>query len=329
MTPHLPDQNAWAARVGARLQMLQASFADDDPGARMGYVEEELTREMREIAPSSRVAFLAALAERFPDWGSAGENQGERVAAAAPPTPAPAPAAAPAPSKLASAESLITQLSALAAGLPEESRRNFAKRLQQAGFAISMKVASASGDEAPAELQKKLSLDPGQQLDRQRVLKLVAVLVDLVVTMDQLAWNMWKSLAPNSIVRRDPGATGDLKKIAGPYLTGDSEVSTAQITQLVDKTRQLIAGLLAAIGATGEGFARNFLTRFSPQHIKEQADADPGFFIGGEQKCWRKYNQIFYETTGVAIENEIANIIAKYTEDLILGAGRPQTESGS
>jgi len=303
--------------------MLQASFSDDDPAARVGYVEEEIVREMREIAPSARGAFLEALAQRFPDWGGSAERPREPI-----PTPAPSAPAAP-PPKPASPEALVAQLSAIAASLPEETRQHFSQRLQQAGLVVTVTNTPGDRDEVPPELQKKLSLDPSQPLDRQRTLKLVAVLVDLVVTMDQLAWNMWKSLAPNSIVRRDPGITGDLKKLAGPYLMGDSEVSTAQISQIVDKTRQLIAGLLAAVGATGEGFARQFLTRFSPLLIKEQADADPGFFIGTEQKCWRKYNEIFYETTGVAIESEIANIIAKYTEDLILGAGRPQSDPGS
>jgi hypothetical protein len=181
-------------------------------------------------------------------------------------------------------------------------------------------------DDIPAELQKKLSLDPNQALDRKRAMRLVAVLIDLVVTMDQVAWNVWKNLAPNSRVRRDPGPTGDLRKVAGPFLVGDPEVSTAQVTQLLDKTRQLIAGLLAAVGATGEAFARQYLTRFSPQSIKEAADAEPGFFIGPEQRCWRKYTQLFNDVSGVTIENEIANAIVKYTEDLIMGGGRPPSE---
>ena len=57
--------------------------------------------------------------------------------------------------------------------------------------------------------------------------------------------------------------------------------------------------------------------------LKEAADAEPGFFIGPEQRCWRKYIQLFNDVSGVTIENDIANAIVKYTEDLIMGGGRP------
>jgi hypothetical protein len=141
------------------------------------------------------------------------------------------------------------------------------------------------------------------------------------VTLDQLVWTLWKNLAPQSIVRR--AAVGDLRKLAGPYLTGDPEVSTAQITQALDKTRQLAASLLAAMGTTGETFARNYLTRFSPASIKERADAESGFFIGPEQKCWRKYTDMFNEISGMQIEQEISRIIVNCAEGLILGSSRP------
>ena len=312
MTAHLSDEALWAVGLGARLRMLQASFADDDAAARRDYIAEELEREIREIPASRRKAYLEALAERFPGWESATVPADELVPEAAPIVDS-------------SPESLVMQLAALAGTLSDADRREMADRLQEAGFALTVTLSAASQetDDIPAELQKKLSLDPNQALDRKRAMRLVAVLIDLVVTMDQVAWNVWKNLAPNSRVRRDPGPTGDLRKVAGPFLVGDPEVSTAQVTQLLDKTRQLIAGLLAAVGATGEAFARQYLTRFSPQSIKEAADAEPGFFIGPEQRCWRKYTQLFNDVSGVTIENEIANAIVKYTEDLILGGGRP------
>lgn len=297
--------------------MLQASFADDDAAARRDYLGEEIEREIREIPASRRKTYLEALAERFPAGFENAEPETDEAVVAVPAPPEETP------------ESLIAQLTALAHNLPEQQRFDFAYRLQAAGFAVTVATAGAGEtEEMPPELQKKLSLDPAQTLDRKRAIRLVAVLIDLVVTMDQVAWQVWKNLAPNSRVRRDPGPTGDLRKLAGPFLVGDPEVSTAQVTQILDRTRQLIAGLLAAVGATGEAFARQYLTRFSPQAIKEAADAEPGFFVGPEQKCWRKYTQVFNELSGVTIENEIANAIVKYTEDLILG-GRSSSETSA
>lgn len=290
--------------------MLQGSFADDDPAGRREYLTEEVERALRGVPSARKSVYIEALAERFPT-GTAPEPQPVQ----APDSPAPA---------RESAESLVSRLADVASQLPESERLSLTYRLQQAGFNVVIPAAATASttEEIHPELEKKLALQPGQPLDRQRALKLAAVLLDLVVTMDQLAWNLWKSLAPNSVVRRDPGPTGDLRKIAGPYIVGDHEVSTAQITQLLDKTRQLTAGLLAAIGSTGESFARQYLARFSPHNIKEMADSEPGFFIGPEQKCWRKYLELFNEVSGATIENEITSAIVKYTEDLILGANR-------
>ncbi len=307
MTAPLSDEVQWATNVGSRLRLLQASFADDESAVRRDYLAEEIEREIREIPDSRRKTYLEALAERFP--------QGESVSI---PTPAAAPAEM-------SPESLVAQLSALAPTLSESQRRELSYRLQDAGFAVAVPVASAGEtDEIPPELQKKLALDASQTLDRKRALRLVAVLIDLVVTMDQVAWQVWKNLAPNSRVRREGGATGDLRKMAGPYLTGDTEVNYAQVAQLLDRTRQLVAGLLAAVGATGDAFSKQYLSRFSPQSIKEAAEKDGGFFVGPEQRCWRKYTQLFSEVTGATIESEIAAAIVNYTEDLILGPSRTQ-----
>ena len=110
---------------------------------------------------------------------------------------------------------------------------------------------------------------------------------------------------------------------AALFVVGDPEVNLSQMTDLLGKTRQLIAGLMAALGTAGKIFATQHLTRFSPAAIQEEANKEPGFFVGPEQKCWRKYKAVFGEINGAVIEQEIAGIIAKYTEDLILGSGRP------
>ena len=305
---HFSDEAQWAVGMGTRLRMMQASLADDDAAARRGYLEEEVEREIRGIPDSRRKAYLEALAERFPQ----GEGAGTSVQAA-PQTPVEE-----------SPEGLVRRLAALARDLPEDQRYELSSQLRNAGFAIEIQtVGAGEREEVPVELQKKLGLDPSQALDRKRAIRLVGVLIDLVVTMDQVGWNVWKSIASDSRVRRDPGPAGDLRKIAGPFLTGDPEVNLAQVTDLLGKTRQLIAGLMAALGAAGKIFAAEHLTRFAPGAIEEEANKEPGFFVGPEQKCWRKYKQIFNEINGAVIEQEIAGIIVKYTEGLILGAGRP------
>jgi len=303
----------WANGLGGRLRLIQASFAEDDVATRQQYLSDEISRALKTVPPTKRRAFLQALAERFPAWEAA-------------------PTAKKAVEVELSPEELVNRLVEVAPFLTIAQRRAFAEQLEAGGLVASRVAAPAAAApassalgalvEVPEELQKKLGIGADQVLSQTRVLRLIAVLIEFSVTLDQLSWNVWKQVAPKSIVRRDAGPDSDFRKIAGPYLMGDDEVSTAQISQVVDKTRQLLAGLLAAIGSTGESFARQFLGRVAPTAIKEKADAESGFFVGPEQKCWRKYLEVFNEINGVSIEKEIAEVLAKNTEELILGKGR-------
>ena len=309
MTAHLSDEARWAHQVGARLKLVQAGFAEDSEAARRDYLAEELDRAVKELAPGKRRSFLQALEERFPTWDTSPGS----------PTPTSAEEAP---------EALADRLAEMAPYLSTEQKKALGEHLQNAGFVVLQdvvvpsKASTPQFQEIPVELQRKLGIDAGANLDSDRVLRLIAVLADLAVTLDQVAWNVWKSLAPKSPVRREGGAAGDFRKIGGPYLLGDKEVSTAQINLVIDKTRQLIAGLLAAVGATGETFARQHLARFSPDAIKRLAEEESGFFVGPEQKCWRKYVALFNDLSGLKVEKEISAGIVKYAEDLILGGTR-------
>jgi hypothetical protein len=297
--------------LGAQLRLIQASFAEDDATTRQQYITDEISRALKTVSPTKRRAFLQALAERFPNWEGAPAPKADPVAELAP-------------------EDLVARLVEVAPYLTAMQRKALAEQLEAAGLVAARPTAptptaSTPGggtDVIPEELQKKLGLDANQQLSQLRVLRLIAVLIEFSVTLDQLSWSVWKQVAPKSIVRREAGPESDFRKIAGPYLTGDDEVSTTQISQVVDKTRQLIAGLLAAVGSTGETFARQFLGRIAPAAIKEKADAESGFFVGPEQRCWRKYLEIFNEINGISVEQEIAEVLASRTEELILGKGR-------
>ncbi|EDY19676.1 hypothetical protein CfE428DRAFT_2852 [Chthoniobacter flavus Ellin428] len=305
----MSEDAEWASGLGAQLKLVQASFAEDDPVTRQQYISDEIARALKTVSPSKRRSYLQALAGRFPSWEGA-------------------PAPKVKPTLELSPEELVNRLVEAAPYLTIAQRRAMAEQLEGAGLVASRPAAgaapasAAASEPIPEELQRKLGLDPDQALSQVRVLRLIAVLIEFSVTLDQLAWNVWKQIAPKSIVRRDGGAESDFRRIAGPYLAGDDEVSTAQISQVVDKTRQLIAGLLAGMGSTGEAFARQFLTRISPGAIKEKADAESGFFVGPEQKCWRKYLEVFNDINGPMIEKEIAEVLATQAEELILGKGR-------
>jgi hypothetical protein len=55
---------------------------------------------------------------------------------------------------------------------------------------------------------------------------LLAITTDLALVLEQLAWALWKQVAPKSTIRKE----SELSKLAGSYLAGDAEISTAQLT---------------------------------------------------------------------------------------------------
>ena len=299
MESYLAEDALWANGLAARLRLVQANFADDQASSRQGYIAEEVERGLKNVAPSKRKTYLAALAAQFPSWQSG--------------TGAPSPVGQkpPAPD---TPESLLQRLVDASAELTPERKKELSRELQRAGWTVSDQSAPAL--ELSAELQKKLGLAPGQALNLERAVKLAGALSDMVLALDQLVWALWKQLAARSAIRKE----ADLFKLMGPYLTGDPEVSTQQLTQTLEKTRRLIAGLLGAIGRAGSTYARNHVARFAPDVIEDWAKMERKWSQGLEQVCWRKYVEHAKEhSSEAAIENEIQEGIAKAAENLVMG----------
>jgi len=281
--------------------MLQTSFADDPPAARQEYLVEEIERSLKEVADSRRAEYLDALAHRFPGP--------ERID-----VPQSSPMPAPVEPIKQSAEELAEELLVRAAELTKERKALLAERLQ----AIGLNPPPGHGLNLPPELRGKLGLTPDQPLDEERLNKLLAALLEMVVILDNLIWNLWKTIAPKSVVRRDSG--DGFRRTVGHYVTGDREVATVQVTQMLEKTRQLLAGLLSAIGPTGETYARHHLETFAPEKIRAAVEAaSSGFLSNVEQKCWRRYVALASELNGPAVEKQIVDAIVSYTEQIVLG----------
>jgi hypothetical protein len=294
----VPEARSWAEKVATRLWMLQTSFADDPPAARHDYLVEEIERSLKEISATRRSEYLGALMERFPGP--------ERIDA---PTFKPPPVE----EVHKSAKEVANELVARFGELSKEDKVVLAQKLQ----ALGLFVLQTKGLELPPELQGKLGMTAKDNLDEERLVKLFAALLEMIASLDHLIWSLWKNIAPRSAVRRDP-TTDNLRRIVGRYLSGDREVATLQVTQMLDKTRQLSAGLLSAIGAAGEIYARRHLEKFAPDKIRAAVDAKTGGFIGSaELKCWRRYVELAGELSGQAVETQILDGIVGYTEELI------------
>ncbi|MBV9272285.1 MAG: hypothetical protein JO333_00175 [Verrucomicrobia bacterium] len=299
---------SWAQEVAARLRMLQTSFADDSAATRQEYLAEEIERSLKNVVDNRRAAYLDALALRFP---------GPERIGIVPANTAPAPIE---PVKR-TVEELVEELLGRAAEFTEEGKARLVERFRSLGLLGE----PDRGLDLPPELRGKLGLNPDQALDEERMNKLLAALLETVAALDQVTWNLWKTIAPKSVVRRPSGE--GCRRIIGRYVSGDREVATLQITQMLERTRQLLAGLLSAIGTVGETFARRHLETFAPEKIRSTVDAaSSGFLSNVEQKCWRRYLVLANELNGPAVEKQIVDAIVRYTEEIASGRKREDAE---
>ena len=288
--------------------MLQTSFANDPPDTRRDFLLEEIERSLKGVVESRWAEYLGALTDRFP--GPERMETGLYDSAPAPSQPA-----------KKTAQELAEELLDRVNELPKEIKVELADRFRPFD---PQTLAGRSLNLSP-ELRGKLGLTPDQPLDDERLNKLFTALLEMVVVLDNLTWNLWKTIAPKSVVRRE--SSDGLRRTVGRYLAGDREVATLQITQMLEKTRQLLAGLLSAIGPAGETYARHHMETFAPEKIRAAVEAaSPGFLTNVEQKSWRRYLTLAGELSGLAVEKQIVDTIVTYTEEVILGRKPPGAE---
>ncbi len=304
MAKFTEDELKWATQTAAQLRFLQADCVDVDPTEREHYLHDEIRRSLKDVVREKHPQYMQALAEQFPTGEGGGEAR-------------PASNGHAAPAEL-TPEELLAQMVKIAPLLPRRKLQEFGLELQKAGYLELQTTALV--DAPPEELLKRFPMDPLAQVDLQRLYRLVIALADFVLSLDQLGWNLWKAMAPRSQIRRDATFNGDLRKAGARYLSGDTEVSIGQITQIIDRLRQLVAGLMGSIGPAARSFSQRHLSRFGPDAIKDLAAAEGGgMFANAEQKNWRKYVQLAKDLNEDAVEAEMVDCVARYAEGLMRG----------
>ena len=305
MAKYTEDELKWATQTAAQLRFLQADCTDVDPTEREHYLHDEIRRSLKDVVREKHPHYLEALAEQFPtgEGGERAPSTGNGTSASVELTP----------------EELLAQMVKIAPLLPRRKLQEFGLELQKAGY-LELQTTSLT-DAPPEELLKRFPMDPLAQVDLQRLYRLLTALADFVLSLDQLGWNLWKTMAPRSQVRRDATFNGDLRKAGARYLSGDTEVSIGQITQIIDRLRQLVAGLIGSIGPAARSFSQRHIARFGPDAIKDLAAAEGGggMFVNAEQKNWRKYVQLAKDLNEDAVESEMVECVARYAEGLMRG----------
>jgi hypothetical protein len=332
-----PADVTWADDVALRLRLILATAADEKRSDRAMHLESEIQRSLETVAPAERTRHIQRLAEKFPT-GPAPEQIAPLVKYEGTPS-------------LPQVSSPQEAVQILIDSWPDCSAReqaNLREKLVAAGIvevapapvepsavrAAPVKPAPVARTPDPAAsvgkggedfeaVRQKLMLAPADELSTQRLAELSANLIEFLLKLDQLVWNTWRALAPRSPLKRDT-ALGDIKLQLRRHLKGDETPSGEQISQQIEKARQMIAILLGSISQVGRGFVNRHQMRYAPEAIRDLAKAEGGggMLVGLETKCWRKYTDLAVEINETTIQNEMQEVVAKYVEDLMRGKKR-------
>ena len=296
----LAEPGPWAASLGERWKYLQSSLANETPQDRQVFLEEELRRVLQTVPAAKRGAYLEALAMRYPAWETAAVfvNNPAKVARQTP-------------------DEIIAAFLQLAPALTGAQREEVKQKLAALGLIVPS--AQPIDGEALTDVQAKLKLEPEDKVDVQRLGKLFAIYADAMLTLDQLAWNVWRNAAPKSAIRRDT-TQGDLRTVTRKALAGDAGTTPAQVAKQLEASRLLVAGLLAGLGPAGKNFSRRYTQSYTPDAIREVVRAEGGG--KSDAHFWKKYTELAAQLSETVIEDDVQEAVVKYAEDLIRGSNK-------
>lgn len=296
----LAEPGTWASSLGERWKYLQTSLAGETPQDRQVFLEEELRRALMALPAAKRGAYLDALAARYPAWEVAAVfvNNPAKVARQTP-------------------DEIVNSFLQLVPQLSGEQREEVKQKLAALGLIVPA-PKPIEGD-ALTDVQAKLKLEPEDPIDAQRLGKLFAIYAEAMLTLDQLAWNVWRNAAPKSAIRRDT-TQGDLRTVTRRALSGDAATTPAQVQKQLEASRLLVAGLLAGLGPAGKNFARRYQQYYTPDAIREVLRAEGGG--KSDAHCWKKYTELAAQLSETVIEDDVQEAVVKYAEDLIRGSNK-------
>jgi hypothetical protein len=299
------EESGWITEVAGRLRLIQADAATGAPEQRREYLNEELSRSLKGVAPAQRKRYLEALHARFP-------VAGHLVTTSAPAsTPAQTPTPPPTPEPF---EQLMGRFLKAATELPDAERAEVARRLGEADLTGVGKDQAVV--ELTEELRQGLGLPPDRQFKLTNLVQVCVMLVEAFQRLDQTALGTMKELAPRSSLLKRPQ---DFRNAVGRFLTQEE----ASLEPQVRVVASLLAALLAAMLGGGKDFGRQYVERLSPPAIEDVVMGEGGGSIFGKNKkerCWDKYVRLAkdYETPDL-VDRRMRDCLAAFVEKKVLG----------
>ncbi len=295
------------AALANRLRAIQADLADQTSETRQEYMVDEMRRALADFAPSQRAEFLAQLGELFPTWE---HNVVARDAASETSSQA---ATQMDTQELQDPAFLAKRLCDLAPQLSASQREALIAMLSRAG------LAAAGGPDWPpeplAKLGARLGLDDQEPPHAGHTLELLQMLCEFSLSVEQIAWNMFKAMVPNSNLKR----SAPMQKLFSRFLVDDPDVPRGQVSQEIERLRKVNAALLSSVGHASRQFAQRYASKFSPAEIEASVRTGPKkIFSGFEISCWKKYTEMAVNGLDEAtIDHEIREIVRQFVESVI------------
>lgn len=295
----MENETIWAAGLAARLRLLQVDCADAPVATRQEFFTEEIGRALKSIPAEKRAPYLNALSDKFPAWGAEGGVPNSPESSS--------------PVDL-TPEELVERLKQAAPQLSEERKQKLTRQLAEAGFAAQS--SDSTPWEIPADIQTKLGAGQGTRIPPENALRLLVLLRQEYLKLDNFTWEAWLQLVPRSTLKRDASGS-DFKSASERYLSGELGAELAPCQQGMEKTRKMIAGLLAAIALGGKEFSEEYMVRFLPKNIEDVVHSRGVSLFGDsvEKKCWAKYKELAYNDPGT-VEKKFRDSIAKHAEEI-------------
>jgi hypothetical protein len=263
------QETTWVDHLAGRLRLIQADAAEATAEKRREYLQEEVSRALKDVPHSSRKRLLGAALSRFPVGG--------QVATTA--AVAPAPVAKPPPPD--TPDQLLEKLLAAAPQLGAEKRAEFIARLAEAGF-VSTDTSGAQVQVSDT-LRQKLGLPAGKDAQLAQVVELAAYLTEMFARLDQACLKTTRELSPKSrLLQRQQ----DFRTAAAAYLVGDLETVEPHMRQASTLTGTLLAALLGG----GRDFGRQFVETLAPNAIENVVDSEGVSILKNKyQMYWDRY----------------------------------------
>ena len=312
------DKLRGVTALANRLRLVQTDFGDENAEVRRKFLSEEIERALSAIVPGERQAFLEELTTRFPTW----DPNVELMMPAEGETAGLSSIEEPRPEAWQDPVLLATRLAELIPTLSQEGRQAITEQLRKAG--VASKVQQDWPKKAAEALASELQLSGQEPLDLSRLLELIALLVHLMQSLEQLAWETWKRMAPRSTIRRPARLQGTMRR----FIRGDSDVTSGQIAEDVNQLRRLLASLISAVAQAGRRVGVAHFKTLSPSEIRLLVQTESGGGLKSliqkspDAKCWQKYVELAGQITEESIEREIIEAIVSSAEGLMTSSAQ-------